>query len=177
MNLLVRTAMPPRNITSAVRAQVAAVDPGQPVADVQTVDQLVDSSLAQPRFIMLLLGLFSITALALAVIGIYGVLSYWVAQRRYELGIRLALGAQRADILRLVVRQGFTLAGAGIVIGLIAALLLTPLMSSMLYKAGSLDVATFALTPLVFLAIAMLATYLPARSATRVDAAESLRGN
>jgi putative ABC transport system permease protein len=177
MNLLVRTAMPPRSITTAVRAQIAAVDPDQPVAGVETVDELVDGSLAQPRFTMLLLAVFSVTALALAVIGIYGVLSYWVAQRRYELGIRLALGAQRADILRLVVRQGFILAAAGIVIGLIAALLLTRLMTSMLYQVDTLDLATFAAAPLVFLSIAMLASYLPARSATRVDAAEALRGN
>ncbi len=177
MNLLVRTAMPPANVISAVRAQIAAVDPDQPVARVQTVDDLVDSSLVQPRFTMLLLGIFSLAALALAVIGIYGVLSYWVAQRRYELGVRLALGAQRADILGLVVRQGLTLAGSGIAIGLIAALFLTRLMSSMLYQVGTLDLATFAIAPLVFLSIAMLASYLPARNATRVDAAEALRGN
>ncbi len=160
-----------------MRAAIAAVDPDQPVASVQTVDDLVESSLAQPRFTMLLLGIFSVTALTLAVIGIYGVLSYWVAQRRYELGVRLALGAQRADILRLVVRQGFILAAVGILIGLMAALLLTRLMSSMLYKVGTLDLATFAIAPLVFLSIAMLASYLPARNATRVDAAEALRGN
>jgi putative ABC transport system permease protein len=153
------------------------VDPDQPVAAVQTVDELVDSSLAQPRFTMLLLGIFSATALALSVVGIYGVLSYWVAQRRYELGIRLALGAQRADILRLVVRQGFMLATAGIIIGLIAALLLTRLMSSMLYKVGTLDLTTFAVAPLVFLSIAVLASYLPARGATRVDPLEAVRGN
>jgi putative ABC transport system permease protein len=177
MNLLVRTNVPPRSIASAVRDQISAVDPDQPVAGVQTVDELVESSLAQPRFTMLLLGIFSATALALSVIGIYGVLSYWVAQRRYELGIRLALGAQRADILRLVVRQGFMLAMAGIVIGLIAALLLTRLMSSMLYKVGTLDLTTFAVTPLVFLSIALLASYLPARGATRVDPVEAVRGN
>jgi putative ABC transport system permease protein len=177
MNLLVRTIVPPRSLTSAVRAQISAVDPDQPVAGIQTVDELVDSALAQPRFTMLLLGIFSATAMALSVIGIYGVLSYWVAQRRYELGIRLALGAQRADILRIVVRQGFMLAMAGIVIGLIAALLLTRLMSSMLYKVGTLDLATFTVAPLVFLAIALLASYLPARGAMRVDPAEALRGN
>jgi putative ABC transport system permease protein len=162
MNLLVRTIVPPRSMMSAVRAQIAAVDPDQPVAAVQTVDDLVNGSLSQPRFTLLLLGAFSATALALSVIGIYGVLSYWVAQRRYELGIRLALGAQRADILRIVVRQGFMLAIAGIGIGLIAALLLTRLLSSMLYKVGTLDLATFAVTPLVFLLIALLASYLPA---------------
>jgi len=177
MNLLVRTKVSPQSITSAVRAQISAVDPDQPVAGVQTVDQIVDSSLSQPRFIVLLLGIFSATALALSVLGIYGVLSYWVAQRRYELGIRLALGAQRADILRIVVRQGFLLALAGIAIGLIAALLLTRLMSSMLFKTGALDLTTFAVAPLVFLSIALLASYLPARGATRVDPVETLRGN
>jgi putative ABC transport system permease protein len=177
MNLLVRTMMPPQSMVRPVREQISAVDPDQPVAGVQTVDQLVESSLAQPRFTMLLLGIFSATALALSIIGIYGVLSYWVAQRRYELGIRLALGAQRADILRIVVRQGFTLAMAGILIGLVAALLLTRLMSSMLYKVGALDMTTFALAPLVFLAIALLASYLPARAATKVDPVNALRGN
>jgi putative ABC transport system permease protein len=177
MNLLVRTAGPPASITSAVRAQIAAVDPDQPVADIQTVDQLVATSLAQPRFVMLLFGIFSVTALALSVIGIYGVLSYWVAQRRYELGIRLALGAQRADILGIVVRRGLLLAMAGIAVGLMAALLLTRLLASMLYETGTLDLTIFAAAPLVFLGIALLASYLPARRATRVDPVEALRGN
>jgi putative ABC transport system permease protein len=177
MNLLVRTMVPPQSMTSAVRAQISAVDPDQPMAGIQTVDQIVDSSLAQPRFTMLLFGVFSATALALSVIGIYGVLAYWVAQRRYELGIRLALGAQRADILRIVVRQGFMLSIVGIGIGLMAALLLTRLMSSLLYKVGTLDLTTFAVAPLVFLGVALLASYLPARSAMRVDPAEALRGN
>ena len=177
MNLLVRTIVPPQTMTSAVRSQIAAVDPDQPVAGVQTVDDLMAGSLTQPRFTMLLLGIFSATALALSVIGIYGLLSYWVAQRRYELGIRLALGAQRADILGIVVRQGFTLAIIGIAIGLIAALLLTRLMSAMLYQVDALDLTTFTVAPLGFLAIALLASYLPARGATRVDPIETLRGN
>jgi len=106
MNLLVRTAVPPRTLISAVRAQIAAVDPDQPVTNAQSVEELLDTSRSQPRFTMLLLAVFSGTALALAIIGIYGVLSYSVAQRRQEFGIRLALGAKYDDILRLVVSQG-----------------------------------------------------------------------
>jgi putative ABC transport system permease protein len=175
MNLLVRTAVTPKSIISAVRAQVAAVDPDQPVTKIQTVEELMDNSRSQPRFTMLLLGVFSATALALAVIGIYGVLSYSVAQRRQEFGIRLALGAEHADILRMVVRQGLTLAIVGIAIGLTAGLLLTRLMASMLYKVGALDLTTFLLAPLLFLGIALLASYVPAWRATKVEPTEALR--
>jgi ABC-type antimicrobial peptide transport system permease subunit len=177
MNLLVRTTMSPESVTSAVRAQVSAVDPDQPVTSIKTVDELVDGARKQPRFVMLLLGIFSITALALALIGIYGVLAYSVAERRQELGIRLALGAKRADILLLIVRRGFILSGVGLACGLVAALLLTRLMSSMLYKVGTLDLTTFALAPLAFLCVAMFATYLPARGAMKVDPAEALKGS
>jgi putative ABC transport system permease protein len=160
-----------------VRAQISSVDPDQPVTNIQTVDQFMDSSRAQPRFTMLLLGVFSAAALALAVIGIYGVLAYSVTQRRQELGIRLALGAERGNILGLVVRQGLMLAGVGIAVGLVAALFLTRLMSSLLYKVGVLDLTTFALTPLAFLVIALLASYLPALRATKVNPVEALRAN
>jgi len=175
MNLLIRTAVAPRSVVSAVRAQIHAVDADQPVMKIQTVNDLMDSSRSEPRFTMLLLTVFSATALVLAVIGIYGVLSYSVAQRRQEFGIRLALGAEREDILRLVVRHGLMLAIAGIVLGLTAALFLTRLMATMLYKVGSRDLATFLLTPLLFVAIALLASYLPARRATKVNPIEALR--
>jgi putative ABC transport system permease protein len=175
MNLLVRTAITPESLASSVRAQVVSLDPEEPVMNIQTADHLLDDARAQPRFTMMLVGAFSATALVLAVIGIYGVLSYSVAQRRQEFGIRLALGAGGADILQLVVRQGLLLATAGISIGLMAALLLTRLMSSMLYKVSTRDLTTFVLTPLAFLAIALLASYLPARRATKVDPIEALR--
>lgn len=175
MNLLVRTAVPPEGLISAVRAQVAAVDSDQPVTHIQTVDELMDNSRSQPRFTMLLLAVFSATALALAVIGIYGVLSYSVAQRRQEFGIRLALGAAHADILRMVVRQGLTLAALGVTFGLLASFALTRLISSMLYKVGAMDLATFILTPALFLGVALLASYAPAQRATRVNPVEALR--
>jgi len=177
MNLLVRTAVPPQGLVSALRAKIAEVDPDQPVTSIQTVDDLMDSSRTQPRFTMLLLGIFSVTALGLAVIGIYGVLAYSVAQRRHELGIRLALGAESGDILRLVVRQGLVLAGVGIAVGLVAALLLTGLISSLLFRVSARDLTTFAVTPLLFLWIAALTSYVPARRATKVDPIETLRGS
>jgi len=175
MNLLARTAVPPQTLVSAIRSQIAAVDPDQPITSVQSVDDLMDSSRTQPRFLMLLLTAFSITALALAVVGIYGVLAYSVAQRWQELGIRMALGAERSDILRLVVRQGVMLAMFGVALGLVAALLTTRLMSSVLYKVGSHDLMTFALAPVLFLAVAVLTSYIPARRATTVDPTVALR--
>ena len=175
MYLLVRTAVPPQSVASAVRAQISAVDPDQPVTGIQAVEQLMDSSRTQPRFIMVLLSVFSITALTLAVVGIYGVLAYSVAQRRQELGIRLALGAESADILRLVVRQGLTLAASGVALGLLGALLLTRVMSSLLYKVSSRDVVSFVFMPLLLLLVAGLTSYVPARRATKVDPIAALR--
>jgi putative ABC transport system permease protein len=124
---------------------------------------------------MFLLGAFSIAALALAMIGMYAVLAYSVAGRRQEMAIRLALGARREDILMLVVRHGFALTAAGIVLGMIAALLMTRLMSSLLYRVSAYDLTTFALVPLIFLVTGMMASYLPARRATKVPPAEALR--
>ncbi len=175
MNLLVRTGVAPLSMASAVRAQISAVDPDQPVMAVQTVDDLMDGSRAQPRFMMALLGVFSVTALGLAAIGLYAVLAWSVAQRRQEIGIRLALGAEKRDVLWAVVRQGLVLVVAGIVIGLAAGVFLTKLMSGALYKTSARDLKTFAVAPLVFLGIALVASYLPARRAAKVDPLEAMR--
>jgi len=177
MNLVVRTGGDPHSLVAAARAQVASVDPDQPVTNVETLDELMDTSRAQPRFMMLLIGSFSAAALILAVIGIYGVLAYTVAQRQQELGIRLALGAERSDIFRLIVGQGLTLTLIGIGTGLVAALALTRLMSALLYKVGAWDLTTFVLAPLAFLVVALAASYMPARRAMRVDPTEALRGS
>jgi predicted permease len=181
MNLLVRTATDPHAIVSSVRAQIAAIDPDQPVTNIQTVDELMEGSLAPTRLLLLLLGVFSGVALTLAIIGIYGVLAYSVAQRRQELGIRLALGAEKSDIVRLVVGYGLALAAAGIVIGLVFALALSWIMGSVLsgvlYKVSARDLTTFSIAPVVFLFIALLASYVPALRATKVDPNEALRGS
>jgi ABC-type antimicrobial peptide transport system permease subunit len=145
------------------------------VTKIETVEELLDDARTQPRFLLLLVFAFSITALVLAIVGIYGVLSYSVSQRQQEFGIRMAMGAERRDILRLVVRHGFRLALAGIAAGLIAAFALTHLIASMLYKTGGHDPLTFMAAPAIFLAISLLASYLPARRATQVSPIEILR--
>jgi putative ABC transport system permease protein len=175
MNLIVRTAVSPATLSAAIRAQIAQIDADQPVMKIQTADELMDNARTQPRFLLMLVGAFSGTALVLAIIGIYSVLSYSVAQRQQEFGIRLALGAERRDILRLVVRHGLTLALAGIAAGLVAAFALTHLIASMLYRTGGHDALTFVTTPLVFLSIALLASYLPARRAMQVSPIDTLR--
>jgi putative ABC transport system permease protein len=175
MNLLVRTDVSAASLTSAVRAEIAAADPDQAVTKVETVEQLMDDARTQPRFLLMLVGAFSATALVLAIVGIYGVLSYSVSQRQLEFGIRMAMGAERKDILRLVVLHGLGLALAGVATGLIAAFMLARLLADMLYKTAGHDPLTFVAAPVVFLAIALVATYLPASRAMRVSPIETLR--
>jgi putative ABC transport system permease protein len=175
MNLLVRTAMKPESMAESIRAQVAAVDADQPVTNVRTVTQLMSEQRAQPRFLLAVVGVFSGTALVLALIGIYSMLSYAVAERQKEFGIRMALGAGRRDILRLVLRHGFVLALAGVGVGLIAAFALARLMGSMLYRTGEHDVLTFVAAPAVFLTVAVVAAWAPARRATKVSPMETIR--
>ena len=175
MNLLVRTAVPPQSMRQAIRAQVGSIDPDQSVVKIQTVEDLMDNARAQPRFTTALLASFSLTALLLAILGIYGVLAYSVAQRRQELGVRLALGAGKSDILRLVVGDGLMLALIGIGIGWISALLLMRLMAGMLYKIRVWDATTFVVAPLFLFITALLASYLPARRAANVQPTEALK--
>ncbi|HMG87841.1 MAG TPA: ABC transporter permease [Terracidiphilus sp.] len=175
MNLLVRTEIPPETAISTIRAQIAAVDSNQPVDEIQTAQDLIGTSRAQPRFTMLLVGGFSATALLLAIVGVYGVLSYSVGQRRQEFGIRLALGAHRSDILRIVMRQAMLLAIGGVIAGLCVALALTRFLEHVLYKTGSHDLATFILAPSIFLLVAALASYLPARRAMKLEPVDILK--
>ncbi len=173
--LSVRSSMDVRGLVSALRAQIAAINPSQPVNDIQSMDERLESSSAQTRSMMLLIGVFSATALILAVVGIYGVIAYSVAQRTQELGIRIALGAADADILKLVVGNGLKLAGVGILIGVVASLALTRLMASLLYKTSATDLLTFAGSALVFALVAAVASYLPARRAMRINPTDALR--
>jgi len=175
MTVLVRTATPPLSLVAPIRQILTQMDPDQPMAKIATMDQLVGNSVAQSRFTALLLSCFAALALVLACIGIYGVMAYSVAQRTHEIGIRLALGAQRADVLRLVLGSGARLAGIGIVIGVVAALALTRLMSTLLYGVSARDPLTLVSVAALLGFIALLACYIPARRATRVDPILALR--
>jgi putative ABC transport system permease protein len=175
INLIVRTMGDPHAFASAVRARVLSVDRDQPVTAVQTMEELLESGAAQPRFTASLLGALSGTALLLALVGIYSVIAYSVAERTHEMGIRIALGAEPADILRLVLRQGMLLAFSGIATGVAASLALTRFLASLLYHVSVTDPAIFVSGALLFAAVALLASYLPARRATRVDPMAALR--
>ncbi len=173
--ITVRTASDPAAFAAIVRREVAALDPQQAVTSVKTTRQLFSENVARPRFNSLLLGLLASLAAVLAGLGIYGVISYSVAQRTREIGVRIALGAGRGDVLRLVLKQGMKLVLSGVVIGLVAAFLLSRLMESLLFGISATDPATFTVVSLLLVVIALLACYLPARRATRVDPMVALR--
>ncbi|MGH9838506.1 MAG: ABC transporter permease [Blastocatellia bacterium] len=173
--LVARTAVDPAAMTAAVTREIHALDAELPVYDVSTMKQRLHDALAKRRFSMLLLGIFAAVAMTLAAIGIYGVMSYWVNQRRHEIGIRMALGAEQRNILQLVLRQALALVGAGIAIGLASAFALTRLMASLLFGVSATDLLTFGVISLLLAGIALVASYLPARRATKVDPLVALR--
>jgi putative ABC transport system permease protein len=175
MNFVVRTTGEPAAMAAAVRDAVHSLKPEQPVANVATMDEVVARSLSQTRFSMLLLSIFAGLALMLSAVGIYGVMAYVVAQRTREMGIRLAMGAEPRDILRLVLRQGGKLAVAGVAIGVVAALGMMRVLTSLLYGVSAADPLTYAGVAVLLMLVALAACYLPARRATRVDPMMALR--
>ena len=174
-NLVIRTQGDPTSVTAAVRREVHAVDPDQPVSDIRTMEQWLETAVATPRYRTILLGLFALLAVVLASTGIYGVMSYSVAQRTHEIGVRMALGARQLDVLKLVVRQGMGLVLIGVALGLLSAIALTRVMSSLLFGVGARDPLTFVVVATVLSLVAFVACYLPARRATKVDPLVALR--
>ena len=175
MNVVIRTTSDPSNLTAAVRREVWAVNPNQPVANVSTMNQLMSNSIARTRFNTLLLQLFASVALALSVVGLYGVMAYSVAQRTHEIGVRMALGAQRRDVLKMVVGQGMILVTIGIALGLASAFAATRLMATLLYGVSATDPVTFIGIALLLIVAAFVACYIPARRATKIDPMVALR--
>jgi len=177
--LVARAASDPAALASAVRAAIQSVDKDQPIYRVRTMDEWVAESVAQKRFSTLLLGLFAAVAMILAAVGLYGVMSYAVTQRTHEIGVRMAMGAQRRDVLKLVVRQGMLIALGGVTLGLGASLAMAKLISgfsNLLFGVRATDTTIFLVIPLLLIGVAFVACYLPARRATRVEPLIALRG-
>ena len=175
LTVLVRTRGEPLSMGAAVREEVRAIDKDVPVTKVQTMEKVFGASVAQPRFSMLVVGLFAALALVLSAVGIYGVMAYAVSRRSHEIGVRMALGAGANQVLKLVLKDGMTLALAGIAIGLLGAFALTRLMASLLFGIGAKDPATFISVAFFLALVAFIACYIPARRATKVDPLVALR--
>jgi putative ABC transport system permease protein len=173
--LMIRTAGLPETLTQNVRQAVSSVDATLEAANFQTMDQLISQSVAQPKFYTILFASFAFLALILAAVGIYGVMAYAVAQRTHEIGVRMALGATRGDVLRMVIIQGMILAITGVALGLLAAFGLTRIMGNLLFSVGATDPMTFAVISMMLIGIALLACFIPARRATKVDPIVALR--
>jgi putative ABC transport system permease protein len=173
--LVVRTNVDPLSLANSARSAIWSVDKDQPVANIDSMEHIVAGAVARQRFSMLLLGIFAGLALILAAVGIYGLMSYTVAQQTREIGIRIALGAKRSDVLVMTIKQALKLVGIGLVCGLVVAFALTRVMASLLFGISATDPLTFVSIALVLLAVAVLASYLPALRATRIDPMLALR--
>lgn len=175
MSLVIRGKEDPTLLASAVRSEVQTLDPNLPVSDIKTVGQMISERISPKRLMTYILAVFGLIALLLASVGIYGVMSYAVTQRTREIGVRMALGAQVGDVLKLVIKNGMTMAIVGVVIGLVGAYALTRLLASLLFKVTPTDLVTFAAVTLALIVVALIACYIPARRATKVDPLVALR--
>ena len=173
--LVARTSSDPAAAAKAIVREIHALDPTMPVYDVRTMQDRVKDSMARQRFSTIMLGVFAVFALILATVGVYGVMSYLVTQGTHDIGVRIALGAQRGSIVRMVIRHGLELCVTGVILGLIGAMALTRVMASLLFGVSATDLVTFSAVPVLLVVIALLASYFPARRATRVDPVVALR--
>ena len=174
--MTIRTTLPdPYTLVPGVRAALHAIDPQMAIYDVKTMSDAVSESLWRPRLQGQVLGIFAVLALLLATVGIYGVISYTVAQRTREIGVRVALGAQRSHVLAMVLRQSAVLASVGVAIGIGAALIVSRSLATLLYGVSATDLVSFAVVPAILGVVTIVATYLPARRATRVDPLIAIR--
>jgi putative ABC transport system permease protein len=175
MTLTVATEGPPRRYLDAIRGEIRTANPSVAISEVSTLEEVLSASVAQPRFAMVLLGVFAAVALALAIVGIYGVLAYGVSQRRREIGVRMALGARTGQVVGLVVRQGMLMAIAGVTTGVILALVLSSFLSGLLYGVSPQDPVTYLSVALAFSVVALVACWIPAARAARIRPANALR--
>jgi putative ABC transport system permease protein len=175
ITVYIRTEASPEALAEPIRRAVQEVNPDLPVFGVRSVRSIISDSLASRRFALQILVFFAATAMLLAAIGIYGVMAYFVSQRVREIGVRMALGAQRGDVLKLVVRQGMSLALVGVVLGLVTSLFLMRLITRLLFGVSSADPATLVIFTALLAAVALLANYIPASRAARIDPMVALR--